>query len=75
MLSAVPSTFCRISRCSNRFLTLPTVMLVQSSSVADPDHFDTDPDPTFDFETDPDPLCFKEECAMYLKQYFLYILT
>jgi hypothetical protein len=24
-------------------------------SVADPHHFDTDPDPTFHFEIDPDP--------------------
>ncbi len=44
-------------------------------SVADPDHFDTDPDPTFYFDTepdptfhfgsDPDPYCFKE--VMYVK--------
>jgi hypothetical protein len=26
-----------------------------SYSVADPDHFDTDPDPGFHFDTDPDP--------------------
>ncbi len=57
------------------FLTLPTVMIVPSSSVTDPDHFDTDLDPTFDFDTDPDPCCFNEDCAMYLKRYFLYILT
>jgi hypothetical protein len=50
-------------------------MMVPSSSVADPDHFGTDPDPTFDFDTDPDPCCFNEDCAMYLKRYFLYILT
>jgi hypothetical protein len=24
-------------------------------SVADPDHFDTDPDPAFHFDKDPDP--------------------
>jgi hypothetical protein len=24
-------------------------------SVADPDHFDADPDPAFHFDTDPDP--------------------
>ncbi len=52
-------------------------------SVADPDpfdtypdpafHFDTEPDPAFHFDTDPDPYRFKE--VMYLKQYFLYIST
>ncbi len=42
----------------------------------DPDpacYLDTDPDPAFQFDADPDPNCFKE--VMYLKQYFLYILT
>jgi hypothetical protein len=43
------------------------------NSVADPDPFDTDPDPAFDFDTDPDPYRFKE--VMCLKQYFLYIFT
>jgi hypothetical protein len=33
-----------------------TVRRVDSSSVADPDHFDTDPDPGFHFDTDPDPI-------------------
>ncbi len=37
-------------------------------SNADPDPFDTDPDPAFHFDTD--PYRFKE--VMYLKQYFLY---
>ncbi len=44
-----------------------------SCSVADPDPFDTDPDPAFQFDPDPDPYSFKE--VMYLKQYFLCILT
>ncbi len=49
------------------------------ASVAGPDHFDTDPDPTFHFATDPtfhfdtDPYCFKE--VMYLNRYFVYLLT
>ncbi len=58
-------------------------------SVADPDHFDTDPDPAFidpdplitliqiqirPFYTDPDLYWFKE-VIYYLKQYFLSILT
>jgi hypothetical protein len=60
------------------------------TSVADPDPFDTDPDPAFHFDTDldpafqliliqlfdtdPDPYRFKE--VMYLKQwYFLCIFT
>jgi hypothetical protein len=44
-------------------------------SVADPDAFDTDPDPAFQsdpdrlFDTDPDPCRFKEVPVMYLKQY------
>ncbi len=41
-------------------------------------HFDTDPDPAFQFDTDlypgPNPYHFKE-VIMYLKQYFLVILT
>jgi hypothetical protein len=44
-----------------------------SSSVADPDPFDTDMDPAFQFYMNPDPYRFKE--VMYLKQYFLYIFT
>ncbi len=28
---------------------------VVGSSIADPDHFDTDPDPAFHFDTNPDP--------------------
>jgi hypothetical protein len=51
------------------------------SSVADPDpfdtdpafHFDTAPDPAFQSDPDPDPYRFKE--VMYLKRYFLYIVT
>ncbi len=50
-----------------------TPSLLVSSSVADPDPFDTDPDPAFLFDADPDPYSFKE--VMYLKQYFLYIFT
>jgi hypothetical protein len=30
-------------------------MLVRFNSVADPDPFDTDPDPAFHFDTDTDP--------------------
>jgi hypothetical protein len=26
-----------------------------STGIADPDHFDTDPDPAFHFDTNPDP--------------------
>jgi hypothetical protein len=52
-----------------------------AASVADPDHFDPDPafhfdpdpDPAFQFYTDPDPFRFKE--VIYLKLYFMYILT
>jgi hypothetical protein len=54
-----------------------------AASVADPDHFDPDPDPAFHFDpdpdpafqfyTDPDPFRFKE--VIYLKLYFMYILT
>jgi hypothetical protein len=46
-------------------------------SVADPNHFEMDPDPifycdmdlnlTFHFDADPDPYCFKK--VMYLKWY------
>jgi hypothetical protein len=53
------------------------------ASIADPDpfdtdpdpafHFDTGPDPAFQFDTDPDPYRFKE--VMYLKQYFLHTFT
>jgi hypothetical protein len=51
---------------------------VADSDLFDPDpdpasHFDTDPDPAFQFDTYPDPYRFKG--VMYLKQYFLYILT
>jgi hypothetical protein len=28
---------------------------ISTTSVADPGHFDTDPDPAFHFDTDPDP--------------------
>jgi hypothetical protein len=51
------------------------------TSVVDPNHFDTDPDPDFHFVTDPDPAfhfdtdpdlyCFKE--VMYPKRYVLFI--
>jgi hypothetical protein len=34
------------------------------SSVADPDHFDTDRDPAFHFETDPDP-AFQFDTDLY----------
>jgi hypothetical protein len=52
-----------------------------TSSVADPDHFDTDPDSSVHFDririrlydTDLDPYRFKE--VMYVKRYFLVILT
>jgi hypothetical protein len=53
------------------------------TSVADPDPFDTgpDPDPAFQFNTDPDrpfgtdqdPYRFKE--VMFLKEYFLHTFT
>jgi hypothetical protein len=36
-------------------------------------HFDTDSYPTFHFDTDPNPYWCKE--VMYLKRYFLNILT
>jgi hypothetical protein len=52
-------------------------------SVADPDpfdtdpdpafHFDTGPDPAFQFDTDPDPYRFTE--VMYLNQYLLHTFT
>ncbi len=55
----------------------------RNDSVADPDPFDTNPDPAFysdtgpdpafQFDTDPDPYRFKQ--VMYLKQYFLYTFT
>jgi hypothetical protein len=40
---------------------------VGRGSLADPDHFGTNPNPPFHFNTDPNPYCFKE--MMYLKQY------
>ncbi len=43
-----------------------------AASVVDPDHFDIDHDPAFQFDTDPDPSRFKE--VMYPKQFFTYIL-
>jgi hypothetical protein len=57
-------------------------LTTDTGSVADPDPFDTDPDPdfhfhtgpvpAFQFHTDPDPCRFKE---VYLKQYFLNTFT
>jgi hypothetical protein len=57
--------------------------MLLEGSVADPNPFDTDRDPAFHFATNPDPdfqfnaeldpYRFKE--VMYLKRYFLYILT
>jgi hypothetical protein len=54
-------------------------------SVADPDPFDTDPDPACHFDTgpdpvpafqfDPDPDSYRFKEVMFLKQFFLYILT
>jgi hypothetical protein len=41
----------------------------KQTSVADPDPFDTDPEPAFHFDTDPDPALDKE--VMYLRQYIL----
>jgi len=29
--------------------------MIEKSSVADPHHFDADPDPAFHFDADPDP--------------------
>jgi hypothetical protein len=47
-------------------------------SVADPDPFDTDPDPALHFNTDPDP-CFHfatdPDTVMCLKQYFFSSLS
>ncbi len=56
------------------FLKLLLLQSAAWTSVADPAfQFDTDPDSAFQFDTDPDSYRFKE--VMYLKQYFLYILT
>ncbi len=49
------------------------MVIMDSGSVADPDHSDTDPDRLLHFDMDPDPHCFKE--VMYLRRYFLYILA
>jgi hypothetical protein len=38
---------------------MPISLGLIHSSVADPDPFDTDPDPVFQFDTDPDPYCFQ----------------
>jgi hypothetical protein len=46
---------------------------MQKDRVADPDPFDTEPDPAFHFDTDPDTYRLKE--VMCLKQYFLFIFT
>ena len=38
-----------------KYLKLREPMVVVPTSVADPHHFDADPDPTFYFDADPDP--------------------
>jgi hypothetical protein len=55
----------------------------EQGSVTDPDLFDMDPDPAFHFDTDhdpafqfdPDPGPHRIKEVVYLKRYFLYILT
>ncbi len=82
-------TLANYDGCYPKHMRMEYVVLYRIASIAvsatDPDHFDTDPgptfyfdtepDPTFHFDTDPDPYCFKE--VMYIKStfQFLYILT
>jgi hypothetical protein len=64
-LISFPSTYIYIAHGARTTYS----MCLSVTSVADPDPFDTDPDPAFYFYADPDPYHFEE--AMYLKQYFL----